>query len=109
MEPQNGNDRVDYFVLVLLRTAAMLCNLVDDLVDALPDDAYPGEDHDSVVVEMIGGTIATALRSIEPGDVACATEVIELASDRVIEHLKLACELSQRIHGGGEAIGHDGC
>src|SRR6266567_2853932 len=105
MEPIPESIQIHEFVFALLRTGAMICELVDNLVDALPDDAYPGEEKGGVVVEMVRGTIAMALRSLDEADVQRCREVIELASDGLIEHLRVACELSARMHGGAKPIG----
>lgn len=107
MEPIHTENHVEQFVLELLRTGAMICQLVENLVEALPDDAYPGEDKGSVVVEMIRGSIGMALAPLDEADVLRCTVVMQLASDGLIEHLKLACELSRRIHGETPSIGHD--
>jgi hypothetical protein len=107
MEPSSTNNHVDQFVIELLRTGAWCCELIDNLVEALPDDAYPGEDKGSVVVEMVRGTITMALASLDDADVVRCSEVMQLARDGVIEHLRLALELSRRVHGEADPIGHD--
>jgi hypothetical protein len=99
MEFTCGNPDIDEFALRLLRTSYMLCDLVGNLVDALPEDAFPGESQGRVVTEMVFGTIATAFESVDLADVVRASELIELAAERVIEHLTLAAELSRRMHG----------
>lgn len=93
------------FVFALLRTGYMLSHLAADLVDALPDDAYPGEDSAAVVLEMLCGTIASALESADPCAVEQATELLELATERTVEHLRLALAMSQRMHGADGARG----
>jgi hypothetical protein len=107
MDPTSVDDHVHEFVLELLRTGMMICDLVENLVEALPDDAYPGEDTGSVVVEMIRGTLAMALAPLDESDVRRCMEVMQLATDGLIEHLRLARELSRRIHGGADGIGYD--
>jgi hypothetical protein len=77
----------------------MLTGLADDLVDAIPRDAYPGEDPGAVFIEMVSGTIATAIGEADPHDLLRATELIAAACERVVEHLRLAVELSRRMHG----------
>ncbi|MBV9310970.1 MAG: hypothetical protein JOZ73_09060 [Solirubrobacterales bacterium] len=52
-----------------------------------------------MLVEMVSGTIATALGEADPHDVRRATELIAAACCRVVEHLQLALELSRRKHG----------
>ncbi len=45
---------------------------------------------------MIVGSIWTALADVEPNDVERATELIGIATERVLEHLRLAVEMSGR-------------
>jgi hypothetical protein len=96
MEP---DDHVDEFVCGLLRAGFMLSDLGADLVECLPEDAYPGEEPGAVILQMMCGTIRTAVGSADPRDVRRATELIEQAVARTLEHLRLACELSRRLHG----------
>jgi hypothetical protein len=88
-----------------MTAGSMLSELVPNLVDALPVDAYPEEDSAAVVVEMLCGTIATALASVEPREVTRATELIDLARPRTLEHLPVARELSRRMESGNVGVG----
>jgi hypothetical protein len=99
MEPRRAEQEIDRFVLELLRVGRMLFALVSNLADALPPDAYPEEEPEAVLIEMLCGTIGTALQSADPRDVQMATELIGRAGARTVEHLRLASELSRRIHG----------
>jgi hypothetical protein len=99
------DDHVEEFVLALLGTGAMLSGLVSDLADALPEGAYPGEEPAAVVAEMVCGSIATVLALLDPRDVRRATELIDMAGARTLEHLRLACDLSRRIHGDDGGVG----
>jgi hypothetical protein len=105
MGSQPAEHHIERFVLELLRTGAMLGELVSNLSAALPTNVCPGEEPRSVVIEMLCGTIGTALVSVDPHDVQRATELSELAATRTLEHLRLARDLSRRIHGddGGVA------
>ena len=104
-----AGDHIQVFVFRLIATGLMLSDLASNLADALPADAYPGEEPAAVVLEMLCGTIATALESINRRDVRRATEIIDLAAERTREHLRLALAMSRRIHGdedrGGRAYG----
>jgi len=91
---------ISEFVLKLLGAGVWLSELAADLVEALPEDAYPGEEPGLVVLEMLCGTVATALGSADPRDLKRATELIELARDRTVEHLRLTLEMSRRMEGG---------
>lgn len=107
MERPRDDDHIERFVLQLLSTGSMLAGLVGDLADALPVDAYPGEEPADVVVEMMYGTIATAVGAVDPEKVRAATELIGLAGAQVIEHLRVARELSRRIHPGDSGHGRN--
>ena len=93
---------VAHFTRELLGTGCMLFDLAADLAELLPADAYPGEEPGQVVLEMVIGTIATAIGDADPADLRRATELISEAAERVIEHLKLASELSRRMHVDGD-------
>ena len=94
-----AQDHVDEFVFELVGAGLMLSSLGADLVEALPEDAYPGEEPGAVILQMMCGTIRTAVGSADPRDVRRATDLIEQAVARTLEHLRLACELSRRMHG----------
>lgn len=59
-------DHVTTFTAELLRTGLMLAELAAELAETLPADAYPGVEPGAVVIEMITGTIRTALCAVEP-------------------------------------------
>jgi hypothetical protein len=98
MARTHSDDDVDRFVLELLRTGWMLSKLVCDLAESLPDDAYPGEEPTAVVIEMVAGSIRSAIGS-DPRLVRQATALIDQAVSRTIEHLQLALKLSKRTQG----------
>lgn len=105
MGPLREKDHGDEFVLELMRAGSMLCELAADLIDAMPADAYPGEQLGRVVIEMLCGTVRTSLESADPREVRRATELIDQAASRTLEHLRLACELSRRTHPEGGTTG----
>jgi hypothetical protein len=95
-EPQ-----LERFVHALMITGGWLMELMSGLSAELPKESYPGEDPWAVVFEMLCGSVGTALQSAEPQEIQRATELIDLAASRVEEHLRLACELSSRMHEPG--------
>ncbi len=99
MEPTQTQDHIDQFVLSLLRTGLLLTDVAADLAQSLPQDAHPDEDPGAVVIEMLSGTIRSVLETVDPQAVERAADLIEQAVDRVEEHLRLALELSRRMHG----------
>jgi hypothetical protein len=93
--------QLERFVHTLMITGGWLMELVSGLSVELPKETCPGEDPWAVVFEMLCGSIGTALQSAEPRDLQRATELIDLAASRVEEHLRLTCELSDRMHKPG--------
>src|SRR5580658_9196356 len=82
-------DHIGQFVIKLLSTGSMLTGVIRDLADALPSDAYPGGESADVVLEMVYGSTAIALRAVDPEDVQTATRLVDLAGKQVLEHLQL--------------------
>jgi hypothetical protein len=92
-------DHIDEFARALLGTGLWLCEISAELAHAMTEDAYPGEEPGAVVVEMAVGTIRTALAEVDRDRLLDAIELIDMARERVLEHLELALELSKRMHG----------
>lgn len=105
MDVPGVEPHISEFVRELLGTGIWLSDLAANLIETLPDDAYPGEDSAAVVLEMLCGTIATVLGCVDPREVERATEIIELARDRTVEHLHLTLEMSCRLHGRDGQLG----
>lgn len=105
MGSQPAEYHIERFLLDRLRTGSVLSELVSDLSAALPTDAYPGEEPRAVVMEMLCGTIGTALLAADPRDLQRATELIDLACARTREHLRLPRDLSRRIHDDDGGVG----
>ena len=72
----------------------MLSRLVGDLLDELPEDAFPGEDEVEVLFEMLVGTIVPVAEAAGADEVRAATALLGAMSDRVIADLRAAMELS---------------
>jgi hypothetical protein len=95
---------VTAFTHELLRTGVMLSGVAADLIELLPSDAYPGEDPAAVVLEMVVGSVQTAIGGASQEELERATELIAVAADRIVEHLQLALVLSRRMHGIGDDL-----
>jgi len=91
------SDQVQRFAEELLRTGLTFIDVTSELIEGLPPEHFPGEDPGAVVVEMLTGTISTALADTDEAEVVRATELIAAARERVYEHLRLALELSKHI------------
>jgi hypothetical protein len=105
MASSPSEQQVAGFVISLLDVGSWLSELVSDLTAALPAEHYPGEEPSAVVLEMLCGTIGTALMSADPPELQRATELIDLAAGQTVEHLRLARGLSRRMNDGDEGVG----
>ena len=81
MTPSNPAGPCDGFTTELLRTGCDLTSLAADLIEALPADAYPGEEPAQVVLEMVSGSIRSFLSEADEAEVARATELMAGAVD----------------------------
>ena len=79
----------------VLRVGMTLFDLVSNLIDMLPADAYPGEDTGEVLVSMVTGSIQPAADSAGETLVREATALVGAVRDRVIADLRRAAELAQ--------------
>jgi hypothetical protein len=89
-------DFVRTFVEELLRTGIMLSGLLADLLEDLPDDAFPGEAPEHVVLEMVTGTIRPAADVAGELPVRSAAALIASSRARVLGDLRRAVESASR-------------
>ena len=91
-------DPIRAFVTELLRSGIMLSDVLADLLEDLPDDAFPGEDTAEVLLDMVTGSIQPAAQAFGLELVREATALIGASADRVVAHLRAAAaEAGRRI------------
>jgi hypothetical protein len=88
------------FVWEMLRTGLALGDLAESLIDMLPDDAYPGEDHGEVVLDMMAGSIQPAVDAAGPDTVQQVIALMGAAYDRVIADLETARDMRRERDAG---------
>jgi hypothetical protein len=91
--------------MALLRNGLMLQGLLSDLLEELPQDAFPGEDTGVVVIEMLTGTIRPAAIAAGKQIVQEATDLIEASGDRTVEDLRAALALRRAMDRGARYQG----
>jgi hypothetical protein len=89
-------DYVRSFVEELLRTGIMLSGLLADLLEGLPEDAFPGEASEHVLLEMVTGTIRPAADVAGEIPVRSAAALIASSRARVLGDLRRALESASR-------------
>jgi hypothetical protein len=80
------------FVEEVLRTGIALGDLIGDLIDALPDDAYPGENKAHVLLEMVAGSVQPVLAAAGEETVEEAMALVGALYDKTMMDLQLAVE-----------------
>jgi hypothetical protein len=96
MRPAGTGDYVRDFVEEILRTALMLGELVEDLVESMPEDAFPGESNGKVVLEMLIGSIRPVADAAGEQSVRIAVGLLAASRARTIADLRRAAELAER-------------
>lgn len=80
---------------MVLRAGVMLSDLLGNLLEELPADAFPGEGHVDVLVEMMTGTIAPVADAAGAATVHEATALLGAMCDRIVEDLRAALDLAR--------------
>ncbi len=106
MELTEMQDHIDLFVRSLIRTGLLLTDVAAELAESLPSAACPGEEPAAVVLGMVCGSIRSVLETVEPELIEASAELMEMAIDRVEEHLRLALELGRRMQDDLPGIGY---
>jgi hypothetical protein len=79
-----------------IRTGLMLADLTADLLEDLPDDAYPGESNVEVLLDMLAGTAIPAVHAAGPDAAQRTVALLGAIRDRVCADLRGAVELAAR-------------
>lgn len=90
------------FVWEMLRTGLALSDLAESLIEALPEDAYPGEDRGEVVLDMMAGSIQPAVHAAGTDTVEHVIALMGAAYDRVITDLEAARDIVKQREAGAD-------
>jgi hypothetical protein len=92
--PPHGYVRA--FVEEVLRTGLALGDLLSDLIDALPEDAFPGESSVEVLLEMVAGSVQPVLAAAGEETVEAAMALVGALFDKTLMDLEHAVELARK-------------
>lgn len=90
-----------------MRTGITLSDLLADLLELLPEDAYPGECHAEVVIEMLIGTVRPVVEVAGERSVRSATALLASSRSRTLKDLHRASELAGEREGGDADLADD--
>jgi hypothetical protein len=96
MRDAEARDWCRDFVMEMLRTGVMFTDLVADLIESLPDDAFPGESITEVVIEMLTGTLRPVIDAAGERSVRSAVALLTASQDRTLADLERLAELIRR-------------
>jgi hypothetical protein len=82
------------FVEDVLRTGIALSDLIAELIDDLPEHAFPGEDKAEVVVEMLTGSARPVLEAAGAEALSRASALLGALLDRTIADLEAAAKIA---------------
>ena len=97
--PMPPDPVVAAFVRELLGTGLALTDLLARLLEMAEeqeDSPWPGEEPGDVLLEMVTGTVAGALRDVPAAAVEEATRLIGASFDRVMSDLRMGSALAGR-------------
>jgi hypothetical protein len=96
MRPTATGDYVRDFVEEVLRTGSMLLELLDDLIESVPEGAFPGESLVEVVIDMLTETVSPAAKTAGEAAVRSAVALLADSSSRALADLECAAERARR-------------
>ena len=82
------------FLQELMRSGLVLLDLFDNLLEEIPEDAFPGEDAAEVLLEMMAGTITPTVDAAGEKTVRAAAALLGAVCDRTISDLRAAADLA---------------
>ena len=80
----------------VLRAGLMLSDLLGNLLEDLPEDAFPGEHAPEVLIEMVSGSITPVANAAGPQAVHDTVALLGAVCDRVLSDLRAAVALARR-------------
>jgi hypothetical protein len=85
-------DLAEELVTELMRNGLAIAEALGSLLESLPDDAFPGEDHAHVLIEMVTGSCAPVIAAA--GEATCRDAIALMAAigDKVFADLRVAAE-----------------
>ena len=92
---QEDYDVTHELVQELLRTAFTLQDLFADLVEQIPEGAFPGEDEAEVLLEMFTGSARRAVIAAGEPAARAATDLVEAIRESVIGDLRRGMEIAK--------------
>ena len=85
------------FVEEVVRTGLLLSGVLADVLDELPDDAFPGEDPAEVLLEMVSASVHPAVQAVGAQEARRATALLGATCDRALGDLRAAADAAAAL------------
>ncbi len=93
------------FVLEVLHTGLLLCDLVEELLERIPPDAFPGRETGDVLVEMLSGSLRPSVAAAGSDTLVACSALLGALRDRTGRDLEAA---SERAEARARRAGYEG-
>jgi hypothetical protein len=80
----------------LLGAGLALMDILSSLIEELPEDAFPGEDHAAVLLEMVVGSCRPAVAAAGERDCRAAIALVGAVRERIFDDLRTAAAIAGR-------------
>jgi hypothetical protein len=91
---EHADDAAQVVVEELLRTAFSLGGVFTSLLEDMPEDAFPGEDHAAVLLEMMSGSARPAVEAAGDADCKATAALIGAVRGRILDDLRTVALLA---------------
>ena len=85
----------EQLVRELVCTSLFLGDLVADLIESCPEDAFPGEEPAEVLLEMLTGTVRPVVASTDPAVREAVAELLEAMRTKTLNDLRGALAIKR--------------
>ena len=89
-----SKDDVRSLVEEVLRAGLMFTDVLGEILEDLPEDAFPGEDTGAVLIEMLTGSMRPVAEAAGSASVRQTTALLGAMGDRFVADLLAARDLS---------------
>jgi hypothetical protein len=88
-----------HLVEEIVRTGLLITGVLEDLLECLPEDAFPGESEGEVLLSMLHGTVHPAAVAAGEETVAELIALLGAVSDRVMTDLEIVADMVRAREG----------
>lgn len=89
------HDYVRCFLFELIRAGSILAEVLDNLLEGVGEDDFPGEPAGEALMEMLTGTLRPVIQQVGEDPVRRVTPLFDACVERTLADLRRALELTR--------------